>query len=45
MKFVIEKLGFEEFKRRWEEAYVSMGHARPTHEPIKLLEYPMNLFR
>src|SRR2546426_12685462 len=24
MNFVIEKLGFEEFKRRWEEAYVSM---------------------
>ena len=39
MKFVIEKLGFAEFKRRWEEAYVSMGHARPTHEPIKLLSY------
>ena len=30
MKFVIEKLGFAEFKRRWEEAYVSMGHARPN---------------
>ncbi len=40
MKFVIEKLGFEEFKRRWEEAYVSMGHDRPTQEPIKLLSYP-----
>src|SRR5262245_27482725 len=40
MKFVIEKLGFEEFKRRWEEAYVSMGHARPIHEPIKLLAHP-----
>ena len=40
MKFVIEKLGFEEFKRRWEEAYVSMGHDRPTHEPIKLLSHP-----
>src|SRR3989475_1520533 len=40
MKFVIDKLGFEEFKRRWEEAYVAMGHARPTHEPIKLLSYP-----
>ncbi len=25
MKFVIEKLGFAEFKRRWEEAYVAMG--------------------
>ncbi|TAJ23673.1 MAG: nitrite/sulfite reductase, partial [Nitrospirae bacterium] len=39
MKFVIEKLGFEEFKRRWEEAYVSMGHARPDHGPIKLLQH------
>ncbi len=39
MKFVIEKLGFAEFKRRWEEAYVAMGHARPSHEPIKLLQY------
>ncbi|MCX5721824.1 MAG: sulfurtransferase TusA family protein [Nitrospirae bacterium] len=40
MKFVIEKLGFDEFKRRWEEAYVSMGHDRPTHEPITVLSYP-----
>jgi len=39
MKFVIEKLGFAEFKRRWEEAYVSMGHARPSGQPIRLLEY------
>jgi sulfite reductase (ferredoxin) len=39
MKFVIEKLGFEEFKRRWEAAYAAMGYAVPTHEPIKLLEY------
>ena len=39
MKFVIEKLGFEEFKRRWEQAYMDMGLARPKHEPIKLLEY------
>ena len=39
MKFVIEKLGFAEFKRRWEEAYVSMGHARPSSQPIKLLEH------
>ena len=36
MKFVIEKLGFAEFKRRWEDAYLSMGHARPTQQPIKL---------
>src|SRR5206468_1977093 len=39
MKFVIEKLGFEGFKRRWEEAYVSMGHARPDREPIRLLQH------
>ncbi len=39
MKFVIEKLGFEEFKRRWEGAYVAMGHARPDHGPIKLLQH------
>jgi sulfite reductase (ferredoxin) len=39
MKFVIEKLGFEEFKRRWEDAYTSMGYARPKNEPIKLLEH------
>jgi len=39
MKFVIEKLGFAEFKRRWEEAYVAMGYARPPQVPIRLLEY------
>lgn len=40
LKFVIEKLGFEEFKRRWEAAYVALGYDRPTHEPIKLLQHP-----
>ncbi|HSB45597.1 MAG TPA: sulfurtransferase TusA family protein [Nitrospira sp.] len=39
MKFVIEKLGFAEFKRRWEEAYVAMGHARPTNEPLRVLSH------
>jgi sulfite reductase (ferredoxin) len=39
MKFVIEKLGFAEFKRRWEEAYVAMGHARPNPQPTTLLEH------
>lgn len=29
MKFVIDKLGFEEFKRRWETAYAAMGHVLP----------------
>jgi len=39
IKFVIEKLGLEEFKRRWEEAYVAMGHARPDRKPLRLLEH------
>src|SRR5262245_46236583 len=39
MKFVIEKLGFAEFKRRWEETYVAMGYARPSSEPLKLLRH------
>ena len=39
MKFVIDKLGFEEFKRRWEAAYVSMGHALPKNGPLALLHY------
>src|SRR5512147_1197895 len=39
MKFVIEKLGFAEFKRRWEEAYVAMGHARPANEPLTVLPH------
>jgi sulfite reductase (ferredoxin) len=39
LKFVIDKLGFEEFKRRWEAAYVSMGHSLPKNEPIRLLAH------
>jgi len=39
MKFVIDKLGFAEFQRRWEEAYVAMGHARPDRPPLKLLRH------
>ncbi|MGE0645834.1 MAG: sulfurtransferase TusA family protein [Nitrospira sp.] len=39
MKFVIDKLGFEEFKRRWEAAYVAMGHALPKSGPLTLLPY------
>ncbi|WP_447978741.1 sulfurtransferase TusA family protein [Candidatus Nitrospira bockiana] len=39
MKFVIDKLGFPEFKRRWEEAYVAMGHARPNGAPVRLLSH------
>lgn len=39
MKFVIDKLGFDEFKRRWEEAYIAMGHNRPDDGPLRLLEH------
>ncbi len=39
MKFVIDKLGFEEFKRRWEAAYVAMGHALPKKEPLTVLQH------
>lgn len=42
MKFVIEKLGFEEFKRRWEAAYTSMGHSVTQAQPLRLLEHPDN---
>ena len=39
MKFVIEKLGFEEFKRRWEAAYEEMFGAKPAHPPLRLLPH------
>ena len=41
MKFVIDKLGFEEFKRRWERAYTEMGHAVPggTNGHLALLPH------
>ena len=39
MKFVIEKLGFDEFKRRWRETYKAMGYDTPSHEPLRLLEH------
>jgi sulfite reductase (ferredoxin) len=39
MKFVIDKLGFEEFKRRWEAAYVAMGHTLPKRETLTLLPH------
>src|SRR4051812_5027371 len=42
MKFVIDKLGFEEFKRRWEAAYTAMGHALPANGNglLTLLQHP-----
>jgi sulfite reductase (ferredoxin) len=39
MKFVIEKLGFEEFKRRWRDTYKAMGYDQPSHEPIRLMDH------
>ncbi|MGC4097390.1 MAG: sulfurtransferase TusA family protein [Nitrospira sp.] len=39
MKFVIDKLGFEEFKRRWEAAYVAMGQVLPTNGSLVLLQH------
>ncbi|HBH78556.1 MAG TPA: hypothetical protein DDY39_01910 [Nitrospira sp.] len=36
---MIDKLGFEEFKRRWEAAYTAMGHALPNNGSIALLVY------
>jgi sulfite reductase (ferredoxin) len=39
MKFVIDKLGFEEFKRRWEAAYAALGYNLPADRPIRLLHH------
>jgi sulfite reductase (ferredoxin) len=39
MKFVIDKLGFPEFKRRWEAAYEAMGYARPDRPALALLRH------
>ncbi len=35
MKFVIEKLGFDEFKRRWETAYKEMFGVTPDYQTIE----------
>lgn len=39
MKFVIDKLGFEEFTRRWEEVYQSKEKSQSSLQPIKLLDH------
>jgi sulfite reductase (ferredoxin) len=39
MKFVVEKLGFEEFRRRWETAYMEMGHQHPDRGALRLLAH------
>ncbi|BFU92279.1 MAG: putative Sulfite reductase, contains SirA-like domain (Modular protein) [Nitrospira sp.] len=45
MKFVIDKLGFAEFKRRWEAAYIAMGHTLPQNGPLTLLQHQDDLPR
>jgi sulfite reductase (ferredoxin) len=42
LKFVIEKLGFDEFKRRWETAYSATGHAQADHPRLRLLTHRDN---
>ncbi|MDD9819473.1 MAG: hypothetical protein OXR07_01160, partial [Nitrospira sp.] len=39
MKFVVEKLGFEAFRRRWEEAYEELFGTRPSPPPMRLIPY------
>lgn len=40
MKFVIDKLGFDEFARRWREAYDAMRHSESGQRPLVLLDHP-----
>ena len=39
MKFVIEKLGFAEFRHRWEDAYEALSGKTPTPKPITWLQH------
>ena len=39
MKFVIDKLGFEEFTKRWAEAYQSIQKSQPSKQPLKVLTH------
>ncbi len=39
MKFVIDKLGFEEFKRQWQEAYDTLLKSSGTTTELNLLGY------
>lgn len=40
MKFVLDKLGIVEFKKRWEEAYRALGHSSIPDGTVSLLRYP-----
>jgi len=40
MKFVIDKLGFEEFKKRWETTYESMLQSGATKRGMEVSVYP-----
>ncbi len=42
MKFVIDKLGFEEFQQRWTKAYAELGYAEQVLAPMEVLEYQDN---
>ncbi len=39
MKFVIDKLGFDAFRRRWEDAYTELFGAGPPRPPLSLLPH------
>ena len=39
MKFVIDKLGFEEFTRRWEEAYQTLQRSGTSTNSLTLLAH------
>ena len=40
MKFVIDKLGFEEFTKRWKEAYQTLQKSEKAAPSLTLLSYP-----
>lgn len=39
MKFVIDKLGFEEFRKRWQEAYEGIQKSQPISRTFQLLDH------
>jgi sulfite reductase (ferredoxin) len=39
MKFVLEKLGFQEFVKRWEQAYVGLHGSQPERTPLTPLSH------
>lgn len=39
LKFVIDKLGFEEFRKRWQEAYEGIHKSQPISRAFQLLDH------